>query len=131
MIDCMIIGDSIGVGTSMFRKDCVSYSISGYNSWQWNKKFSYLDITANTVIISLGSNDHKSIHTHDELVVIRSRTHATKVYWIRPAIKPNIQEIVELMAHQYGDTVVPITSLQPDGIHPSWKGYKQIASDTK
>ena len=131
MIDCMIIGDSIGVGTSMFRKDCVSYSIGGYNSWHWNKKFADLDITAKTVIISLGSNDHKSIHTHDELVVIRSRTHATKVYWIRPAIKPNIQEIVELMAHQYGDTVVPITSLQLDGIHPSWKGYKQIADNTK
>ena len=131
MIDCMIIGDSIGVGTAAFRKDCVSYSIGGYNSWQWNKKFADLDITAKTVIISLGSNDHKSIHTHDELVVIRSRTHATKVYWIRPAIKPNIQEIVLTMAHQFGDTVVPITSLQLDGIHPSWKGYKQIASDTK
>jgi lysophospholipase L1-like esterase len=52
------------------------------------------------------------------------------VYWIRPAIKPNIQEIVELTAHQFGDTVVPITSLQPDGIHPSWKGYKEIAKET-
>ena len=34
------------------------------------------------------------------------------------------------VAHQFGDTVVPITSLQPDGIHPSWKGYKQIAEET-
>ena len=131
MIDCMIIGDSIGVGTATFRKDCISYSIGGYNSWQWNKKFSDLDIRANTVIISLGSNDHKNIHTRDELVVIRSRTHATKVYWIRPAIKPHIQEIVELTAHQFGDTVVTIKSTQPDGIHPSWKGYKQIAEETR
>ena len=33
-------------------------------------------------------------------------------------------------AHQFGDTAVPITSLQPDGIHPSWKGYKEIAKET-
>jgi lysophospholipase L1-like esterase len=53
------------------------------------------------------------------------------VFWILPAIKPEIQEIVQAMAKEYGDTVLPITRLQPDKIHPSWAGYKEIAEKTK
>jgi hypothetical protein len=49
------------------------------------------------------------------------------VYWILPAIKPNIQDIVRKVANEYGDVVLPITSLQADKIHPSWAGYKDIA----
>jgi lysophospholipase L1-like esterase len=36
-----------------------------------------------------------------------------------------------MIAALHGDTVVPITRLQPDGVHPSWAGYKQIAKDVK
>ncbi len=38
MLECLIMGDSIAVGTKMFApKECVSYSKGGYNTWQWNK----------------------------------------------------------------------------------------------
>jgi hypothetical protein len=57
MIDCLIIGDSIAVGTKMFRPDCVEYVKSGITSIGWNKKYGNNDLTANTVIISLGTND--------------------------------------------------------------------------
>lgn len=48
-----------------------------------------------------------------------------------PAIKPDIQEIVRKVATKYGDVIIPITKLQPDGIHPSWAGYKEIAEKVK
>jgi lysophospholipase L1-like esterase len=53
------------------------------------------------------------------------------VFWILPAIKPDIQEIVRKIAAQYGDTVLPITRLQKDGVHPSWAGYKELGEKTK
>lgn len=132
MIDCMIIGDSIAVGVSMVRKECVSYAKGGWNSWQWNKDYLKNDLSANTVIISLGSNDHKGVRTKAELQRIREKVGPlAKVFWILPAIKVDIQGIIKQLAEQYGDTVLPITKLQPDGVHPTGAGYKELAGKTK
>jgi len=135
MIDCMIIGDSIAVGVKQFRPDCVAVARGGINSGQWRRQ--YLDgdkgelPSAETLIISLGSNDHKGVHTRAEISNIRSKVTAKRVYWIMPAVKPEIQAIVREVAAGFGDTVLPITRLQPDKIHPSWAGYKEIAEKTR
>lgn len=132
MIECLIIGDSIAVGTAQARPECVAYAKGGWNTWQWNKEFLKNDLSAKTVIISLGSNDHKGVRTKVELQRIREKVGVkTKVYWILPAIKPDIQQIVNDMAKEYGDVVLPINKLQADKIHPSWAGYKEIANATK
>ena len=132
MIDCLIVGDSIGVGTAQIRTECVAYVKGGINSKQWlDKNIQNTPLLAKTVIISLGSNDHKYIKTESELSAIRELTKADRVYWILPAINPDIQTIVKKVAAQYGDTVLPITRLQTDGIHPSGAGYKKLAEDTK
>jgi lysophospholipase L1-like esterase len=132
MLDCLILGDSIAVGTHQARQECVAYAKGGINSWQWvNQNIGKAPYQANTVIISLGSNDHKYVKTESELQTIRQLTKADRVFWILPAIKPDIQEIVKKVAAQYGDTVLPITHLQPDGIHPNWAGYKEIARYTR
>lgn len=132
MLDCLIVGDSIAVGTSQVRTECVSYSKGGINSHQWvNQYIGKTPLQAKTVIISLGSNDLKHVKTESELETIRQLTKADRVYWILPAIKPNIQEIVKKVAEKYGDTILPITRLQKDGVHPSWAGYKELADKTK
>jgi len=132
MLDCLIVGDSIAVGTHHFRPECVAYAKGGWNSWQWNKEYLKNDLSANTVIISLGSNDHKGIRTKAELQRLREKVGPnTRVFWILPAIKEPIQNIVKDMAVEYGDTVLPITKLQPDGVHPSSAGYKELANKTK
>jgi lysophospholipase L1-like esterase len=139
MIDCMVIGDSIAVGTAMYRPECVSYSKGGWNSWQWNKNYLTKDLSAKTVIISLGSNDHKGVKTRKELETMRELVKGSRVFWILPAgnlkaggvdIK-DIQEIVRDIANKKGDIVLPISNLQPDGIHPTGKGYKILAEQTK
>jgi len=140
MIDCLIVGDSIAVGTHKFKPECVSYSKGGINSYQWiNQNISKLPLNAKTVIISLGSNDHKWVKTEKELRTLRQMTQADRVYWILPAgnLKASevsiqyIQLLVKEIAKEYGDVVIPITKLQADGIHPSWAGYKDIAEKTK
>lgn len=132
MLECLIVGDSIAVGTHKFKPECVAYAKGGINSWQWvNQNIGKMPLQAKTVIISLGSNDHKGVKTEKELETIRELTKADRVYWILPAVKPDIQNIVKKVAAEHGDVVLPITRLQPDGIHPSWAGYKDLAEKSK
>jgi hypothetical protein len=139
MLECLILGDSIAVGTQQFRQECVLVGKGGINTWQFNKNYAQKIEPAETVIISLGSNDHSGVHTFRELMAMRQRVEGKRVFWILPAgnlkaggvdIK-NVQDIVHIIAKNYGDTVLPITRLQPDKIHPSWAGYKDIAAKTK
>lgn len=139
MLECLILGDSIAVGTHSFRTECVAHAKGGWNSWQWNRDYLNKDLTANTVIISLGSNDHKGIKTRQELVKMRNKVKGQKVFWILPAgnLKAggvdiqDIQNIVKEIAKENNDVILVIPALQKDGIHPSWRGYKEIAEQTR
>lgn len=139
MIDCMIIGDSIAVGTHQQRTECVAYAKVGITSSQWNQQNSARELTANTVIISLGSNDHKGVYTHKELSAMRERVRATRVFWILPAGNNPIggvdiryiQQIVQEVAEQHSDTVLKIKTLSKDGVHPNGSGYRELALQTK
>jgi len=131
MIDCMIVGDSIAVGTHQYRPECVAYAKGGINSYQWNKQNSNKNLTAKTVIISLGSNDHTGVRTLWELQQLRARVESARVFWILPAIKPDVQEMVRIVARDHGDVILPISNLQADKVHPSWAGYKKLAEQTR
>jgi len=131
MFECLVLGDSIAVGLYQQMPQCESLSKGGWNTYQWNRDYLKYDLSAKTVIISLGSNDHKHIKTQAELEQLRAKVQADRVYWILPAIKPDIQHIVKVVAALHGDTVVPITRLQLDGVHPSWAGYKELARVVK
>ena len=126
----MIVGDSIGVGVSHVRKECVSTAVGGINSWQANQYNSNKKVVAKTVIISLGSNDHKGVKTEEELRKLRANTTADRVYWILPAIKPDIQEIVRTIAADWKDIVLPISETT-DKVHPTMRSYKEIGANAK
>jgi len=138
VLECLIVGDSIAVGTKMFMPQCQLEGKGGINTWQFNRMYKG-SFYADTVIISLGSNDHKGVRTYDELFELRQRVGAKNVFWVLPAGNlpaggvpiAKIQSIVKEIAASNGDTVLPITRLQPDGIHPSWAGYKDIAEKAK
>jgi len=131
MVDCLILGDSIAVGTQQFKQECRAIARGGINSWQFNRT-NPGQFTSNTVVISLGSNDHPGVRTRKELEDLRKRISASsKVYWILPAIKPYIQDSVRDIAQQYGDTVLTIPNLSKDGVHPSWAGYRQLGEMIK
>jgi len=139
MIDCLIIGDSIAVGTQHFKPECQLVGKGGINSWQWNKNYANNVKPAETVIISLGTNDHSGVNTFEELIRVRRKVEGKRVYWIMPhANNPKsgvdileIQSIVDIIAKDFGDTVLPINHVQADNIHPSWAGYKELAKEAK
>lgn len=137
MLECLIIGDSIAVGTAMARKECVSYSRGGWNSWQWNKD--YLDKAAaqpvKTLIISLGANDHKGVKTEAELRKMRAAVKADRVFWIGLGKdrKHSQQAAIIKIAQEYGDVVLdrPEAHMSADGIHPTGRGYKLLGEQAK
>jgi len=131
MLECLIVGDSIAVGTQQFRQECALVGKGGINTWQFNKNYAQKIQPAETVIISLGSNDHDGVNSFKELLAMRQKVEGKRVFWIMPAIKPHIQEVVQIIAKNFGDTVLPITKLQPDRVHPSWSGYKELAEKSK
>lgn len=138
MLECLIVGDSIAVGTKQFAPQCELQGKGGINSRQFNRMYKG-SFYAETVIISLGTNDHHGVNTYDELFEMRQRVGAKNVFWILPAgnLKASkvpieeIQSIVQELAEYYGDSVLPIKSLQTDNIHPSWAGYKDIVEGIK
>ena len=136
MIDCLILGDSIAVGTHHFKQECTMIAKGGINSQQYNKQYvnnRKNDFGAEVVIISLGSNDYKGIKTYNELYKLRERVKAQRVYWIMPnAEKFTFQaEDVKLVALSFGDYVIKPTRYQSDQVHPSWAGYKEITKEAE
>jgi lysophospholipase L1-like esterase len=134
MIDCLIIGDSIAVGTKQFRPECAVYAQVGITSLGWNKKYGNNDLTAETVIISLGTNDWVKADTYSMLMNIRTKIKGNKrVFWILPneESKPLITHQIYEVALQFNDTVLTTTRWQKDKIHPTWAGYKSLAEKTR
>lgn len=139
MLDCLILGDSIAVGTHQFMHECRTYSQGGLNSHQWNHKFLGNKLSAETVIISLGTNDHQYVKTADELVRLREQVKGKNVYWVLPmgnspksgVSLEKIQDIIYQIADVNGDAIITTKRLQSDGIHPSWAGYKELVNAVK
>ncbi len=137
MLECLVLGDSLAVGIGQIRTECVTYAKSGINSYDYVNRH-ILHTGSNhkvgkTVIISLGSNDYKSINTYEELDTLRRLVKAERVYWILPAIKDVKRMNVQKVAERYNDFVIDSRDheLSPDGVHPTYKGYKQIAAKTR
>ena len=132
MIDCLILGDSIAVGTHQFKQECTMIAKGGINSQQFNKQYvnnRKNDFGAEVVLISLGSNDHAGVKTYNELYKLRERVKAERVYWVLPNPEkfPRQEHDVNLIAISFGDFVIKPTRYQADQVHPSWEGYKDIS----
>lgn len=130
MLECLLLGDSIAAGTYIFRRDCLMVAETGIDSKKFNKKYT-VEFRADSAIISLGSNDTDGIDTKKELLYLRRHIKAKKVYWIMPAVNPDVQQIIEDVANQHHDWIVKIPYLSADGVHPTMKGYKKIGDITK
>lgn len=141
MLECLILGDSIAVGLHQVRKECVAYAKGGINTRQFNIKYPG-EFFANSVIISLGSNDHVHVRTRKELENLRNRvTVKNRVVWILPAGNleasgvniADIKKIVMDIAEANGDMVVDAHPkyMSKDKIHPTRTGYEWLASFTR
>ena len=127
------MGDSIAVGTSHFRKECVTIAKSGINSTSYNNKYVAAPFDTKTAIISLGANDTPDIDTYENLLKLRKSVNAERVYWILPAIKERKRKQIWLVAKEYGDIIIDSRNvpISPDHVHPTFKGYKELAEQSK
>lgn len=131
MLECLILGDSIAVGIAQHRPECVAYAKVGINSRNWSNANLTKNLTAKTVVISLGANDTVKIKTRRELETLREVIKAELVFWILPYNNPNIHDFIRELAADYRDVVLPITSIGSDNVHPTAKGYKLLANQTR
>lgn len=131
MLECLILGDSIAVGVSQYRPECVSYSKVGITSKAWNNKFLTKIVGSETTIISLGSNDWNADITLQEIMTLREVISSKKVFWIMPSIKPQIQYMVQIVADKYDDDILYVRETSKDGVHPTQKEYKRFAKESK
>jgi hypothetical protein len=131
MLECLILGDSIAQGISTVRKECVAYVQSGINSRNWNNRYIVNDLSADTVIISLGTNDPETMNTFRELLALRELVAGKKVFWIMPPIKPAVQDAIRIISKNYKDTILEIPELSKDKVHPTSTSYKKLSEMTK
>ena len=136
MLECLILGDSLAVGVGQVRKECVTYAVSGINSYNYVNRHilnTQGNTQAKTVIISLGSNDLKNVDTYEELDTLRQLVQADRVYWILPNIKETKRRAVWDVSRKYNDWIIDARGYDrsPDTVHPTYKGYKDIAKATK
>mgnify|MGYP003342947090 CR=1 FL=1 len=130
MLDCLIIGDSIGVGIAKAMPQCEPRVKGGISSRGLNLSSGTTPLGARVVVISLGTND-AGINTYYELLRLRGRVRADKVYWIVPPIRPAAQNAVRTVAQHFGDKTITIShdKLSADGIHPTGRGYQGLVNE--
>jgi lysophospholipase L1-like esterase len=128
MIDCLILGDSLAIGAKSVATHCTSYAQSGITSRSWDRKFGRRSLSADVVIISLGSNDTPAPDTYPALVTIRAKITGQQVFWILPNAesRPQAAKHVRQVADEFGDTVISTAKWQPDRIHPTSAGYQEL-----
>lgn len=131
MIECLILGDSIAVGIQHYRRECDKVARVGINSQTFVRRYATYNLSAETVVISLGTNDSPDMNTYDALTKLRARVRAKRVYWILPVKFSEARDHVEMVAAEHGDTVVRIPYVSKDGIHPSMAGYQRLGEIVK
>ena len=128
MIDCLILGDSLGVGVSVFRQECVKVAEVGVSSTKFLTRYSTLP-PSKAVLISLGSND--SDRTEENLTLLRGKYGSSDVTWLLPVVGGPSREAVKRVAERNGDRVIDARKYGKarDGVHPGLSGYRGIADD--
>lgn len=131
MLECLILGDSIAVGIAQHRPECVAYATVGINSRKFVDQHIAGDLSANTVVISLGANDSKNVQTLKELFALRQVIGSKHVIWVLPANNKVAAEAVSIVADKFEDKTVQIAKLSKDHVHPTGKEYMRLAETTK
>ncbi len=134
--NCLILGDSIAVGTAQQAR-CMVAALNGISTKQWVRQFSAtvepIASAFEVVLISLGSNDGKlpDPMTYEYLTRARkSVAHAKRVVWIAPGPQFSARAQVQAVAMMHGDVVYerPVEQLHADSVHFTKAGYQRIAS---
>ena len=126
--DCLILGDSLAVGVAQHLPQCEMVAKVGINTDQMLRRSTHW--ISDTVIISLGSNDSFPIYIEfDILRKFRKTIESKRVFWILPNNNGAARAIIQEIAKDYGDFLIDAKHYDrsPDHVHPTTKGYREIA----
>ena len=131
MLECLIIGDSLGVGIGYYRPECAIYAKVGRTSAGAVSRHKSYPLAKQT-IISLGSNDYKDVSSlRSNLNQVRKKLIGRNVIWILPRNSDAARKIVISIADQYHDHVIDASTVPGDRVHPNKYGYYQLAKKIK
>jgi hypothetical protein len=130
MFECLILGDSTGVGTARainvrYARQCDVQAVerataSQILSWRRSGK------DYGTCIFSIGSNDSPGPVLATKLAEIRARACFRRVIWLLPYARPQAYTVSSVAA-RFGDETVDLGRFASrDGIHPS--RYMDVAA---
>lgn len=127
MVDCAIIGDEITANVIYERSQCytkVLESISSTNYALW----AAMNISADHVLISLGTYDKSTVNTERNLIEIRKKLNSKKVTWLLSSANQSANQIAKSVAERFGDQTIEIRPyVGSDGVHLTQEGAKHIA----
>jgi lysophospholipase L1-like esterase len=138
-MDCLILGDSIAVGTAIASPDCLSAAQGGINTANFLKlaeqRPAVKELSYNRVIISLGTNDSDNMDTEGNLRRLRESVTGKQVFWVLPSatLRPRQRQSVMRIATEFRDATISIEPnwLGSDRIHPTMPGYRKIAEQAR
>lgn len=126
MIECMIMGDSIAHGVARMRPQCARETQVGINTRDFSRRW-VQPVSAQHVLISLGSNDVGVPNLEHHLQQVRDRVVQGEVTWLLSANNPLAAQQVQALARARGDRVIHVRQVVgPDGVHPSTAGYLRL-----
>lgn len=130
MFECLILGDSTGVGTAqainaLYARQCDVQAVEGATAAQilsWRKPGKGYG----TCIFSMGSNDEPGPALATRLSEIRTRACFRRVIWLLPYSRAQAYTVSSVAA-RFGDETVDLGRFASrDGIHPS--RYMDVAA---
>lgn len=128
---CLVLGDSIAVGTHQALASqgivCERHARVGISS---SVIEDYPVMTsADTVIISAGSNDNPNLNNVPTYERLRAKYAGKKIIWILPRSRTLAHQVLQV-AGKYRDAYVDGISFQPaDRLHPKY--YSSMARAVK
>ncbi|MDR8076713.1 SGNH/GDSL hydrolase family protein [Burkholderia cenocepacia] len=127
---CYVYGDSIAQGVSQQLKQCRADTKIGIGSQAAMNKWGFNPKQEETVIISLGSNDSNPKATVKILNQILEKSDNAKanVFLILPVEKTRRNAIKSAFDGKV--SFLNIKSVEPDNVHPTFKGYQALAKDS-
>ena len=107
---------------------CYHQAVVGISSTTYIQRFN-THITADKILISLGSNDGNPLETRKSLEALRSNVNGS-VTWLLSHNNPIAGRVAKEIAMRYGDRVIDIFPVvSRDGVHPTTNGYRKIARE--
>ena len=124
---CLVLGDSLAQGVSIYAPQCEARTRVGINSQAFANLYSNAGV-AEFALISLGANDKPGLATIQNLAAVRVAIDSRHVTWIMPARPDSARAAISMVATAFGDQRVDTRAVVGgDGLHLSVDGYRAIA----